>query len=79
MLSGESAIGSHGQKALTVLRMVSSRMELWNREENRESTLHQRQLAVSLPDRIAEQICKCAVEMGTHSHHPKTFHYLKYC
>lgn len=64
MLSGESAIGSYGQKALCVLRMASSRMELWSREENRQSALHQRQLGVSLPDRIAEQICNCAVEMA---------------
>ncbi|XP_034682175.1 pyruvate kinase isozyme A, chloroplastic-like [Vitis riparia] len=64
MLSGESAIGSYGQKALCVLRMASSRMELWSREENRQSALHQQQLGVSLPDRIAEQICNCAVEMA---------------
>lgn len=64
MLSGESAIGSYGQKALCVLRAASSRMELWSREENRQSALHQRQLGVSLPDRIAEQICNCAVEMA---------------
>lgn len=64
MLSGESAIGSFGEKALSVLRMASGRMELWSREENRQSLLSQRQLAVSLPDRIAEQICNCAVEMA---------------
>lgn len=64
MLSGESAIGSYAEKALSVLRMTSGRMELWSREENRQSLLTQRQLAVSLPDRIAEQICNCAVEMG---------------
>ena len=34
MLSGESAIGSYGQKALSVLQMVSNRMELWNCDEN---------------------------------------------
>lgn len=73
MLSGESAIGSYGQKALCVLRMASSRMELWSREENRQSALHQRQLGVSLPDRIAEQICNCAVEMGTNSFYLKNF------
>lgn len=73
MLSGESAIGSYGQKALCVLRMASSRMELWSREENRQSALHQRQLGVSLPDRIAEQICNCAVEMGTNSLYLKNF------
>ncbi|CAK9167867.1 unnamed protein product [Ilex paraguariensis] len=64
MLSGESAIGSFGQKALSVLEMTSSRMELWSREENRQSVLQQHLLGVSLPDQIAEQICNCAVEMG---------------
>lgn len=64
MLSGESAIGSYGQKALSVLRMASSRMESWSRQENRQSTLFHRKLGTSLPDRIAEQICNCAAEMG---------------
>ncbi|KAL6012806.1 hypothetical protein ACLOJK_003295 [Asimina triloba] len=64
MLSGESAIGLYPEKALAVLSMASGRMELWSREENRESLLSQRQLAVSLPDRIAEQTCNCAVEMA---------------
>ena len=64
MLSGESAIGSYGQKALAVLDMTSTRMESWAREENRQSLLIHHQLGVSLPDRTAEQICSCAVEMG---------------
>lgn len=65
MLSGESAIGPFGQKAVSVLQMASSRMELWSREENRQSALcGQRQLGESLHDRIAEQICNCAVDMG---------------
>lgn len=65
MLSGESAIGSYGMKALSVLRTTSTRMEQSCREENRQTLLHQRKLGVSLPDQIAEQICNCAVEMGT--------------
>lgn len=64
MLSGESAIGLFGQKALSVLRMTSSRMETWGREENQQCLLYQHQLGVSLPDRIAEQICNCAAEMA---------------
>ncbi|KAJ9705355.1 hypothetical protein PVL29_003409 [Vitis rotundifolia] len=78
MLSGESAIGSYGQKALCVLRMASSRMELWSREENRQSALHQRQLGVSLPDRIAEQICNCAVEMANNLGVDAIFVYTKH-
>ncbi|KAI4298602.1 hypothetical protein L6164_032140 [Bauhinia variegata] len=64
MLSGESAIGSYGQKALSVLDMTSGRIESWSREENRQSVLTHPQLGESLPDRIAQQICTCAVEMA---------------
>lgn len=64
MLSGESAIGSYGHKALSVLQMTSSRMELWSREENCQPLFDQCQLGESLADRISEQICNCAVEMG---------------
>lgn len=70
MLSGESAIGLYGQKALSVLQMTSSRMESWGRVENQQSRLRQYQLGVSLPDRIAEQICKCAAEIGKISQPP---------
>ncbi|GMI78716.1 PLASTIDIAL PYRUVATE KINASE 1 [Hibiscus trionum] len=78
MLSGESAIGPYGQKALSVLQMASSRMELWSREENRQSILHQRPLGVSLPDRIAEQICNCAVEMANNLGVDAIFVYTKH-
>ncbi|KAK6159185.1 hypothetical protein DH2020_006499 [Rehmannia glutinosa] len=64
MLSGESAIGPFGQKALAVLNMTSSRMELWGREENRQNVLSQHILGSSLPDQIAEQICNCAAGMA---------------
>ncbi|KAF5444277.1 hypothetical protein F2P56_036763 [Juglans regia] len=64
MLSGESAIGLYGQKALSVLRMSSSRMETRGREDNQQSLVHSYQLGASLPDRIAEQICNCAAEMA---------------
>ncbi|KAM0019334.1 putative pyruvate kinase [Helianthus debilis subsp. tardiflorus] len=63
MLSGESAMGSYGQKAIFVLRMTSARMELWGREENHQSFLPQ--IGESLPDQVAEQICSCACQMGT--------------
>uniref|UniRef100_A0A5B6ZJ97 Pyruvate kinase n=1 Tax=Davidia involucrata TaxID=16924 RepID=A0A5B6ZJ97_DAVIN len=78
MLSGESAIGSYGNKALSVLQMTSRRMELWSREENRQSFLHQCQLGVSLPDRIAEQICNCAVEMANNLGVDAIFVYTKH-
>lgn len=64
MLSGESAVGSHGQKALSVLQTVSTRMERWNREGKQERTVFQRNLRALLSDRIAEAICTSAVDMG---------------
>ncbi|XP_051139305.1 plastidial pyruvate kinase 1, chloroplastic-like [Andrographis paniculata] len=64
MLSGESAIGPYGQKAVSVLCTTSSRMELLNREEKRRSTTYRNELKASLPDQIAEQICNCASEMA---------------
>ncbi|XP_068657212.1 pyruvate kinase isozyme A, chloroplastic-like [Aristolochia californica] len=64
MLSGESAIGAYGEKALSVLRVAGERMELWSREENQQSLLSECQLGVSLSDRIAEQICNSAVDMA---------------
>ncbi|XP_059653075.1 pyruvate kinase isozyme A, chloroplastic-like [Cornus florida] len=78
MLSGESAIGSYGQKALSVLRMASCRMELWSREENQNGVYKQRQPGVSLPDRIAEQICNCAVEMANNLGVDAIFVYTNY-
>ncbi|XP_073124625.1 pyruvate kinase isozyme A, chloroplastic-like isoform X2 [Henckelia pumila] len=64
MLSGESAIGPYGLKALSVLRMSSSRMELSSREENKQNVLFQHYLGTSFPDQIAEQICNCAARMA---------------
>ncbi|KAL9415367.1 hypothetical protein AB3S75_043624 [Citrus x aurantiifolia] len=79
MLSGESAIGPFGQKAVSVLQMASSRMELWSREENRQSALcGQRQLGESLHDRIAEQICNCAVDMANNLGVDAIFVYTKH-
>ncbi|KAJ9538058.1 hypothetical protein OSB04_030791 [Centaurea solstitialis] len=63
MLSGESAMGSFGLKAISVLRIASTRMELWSREVNRVQKFLP-PLGVSLPDRIAEQICNCAGQMA---------------
>ncbi|KAK3002093.1 hypothetical protein RJ639_022548 [Escallonia herrerae] len=78
MLSGESAIGSFGQKALSVLRMTSSRMEIWGREESRQRCLRHCQLGTSLADQIAEQICNCAVEMANNLGVDAIFVYTKH-
>ncbi|KAL9367542.1 hypothetical protein Peur_038741 [Populus x canadensis] len=78
MLSGESAIGLHGQKALSVLQMVSSRMELRSHEENRQSALHNSQLGDTLSDCIAEEICNCAVQMANNLGVDAIFVYTKH-
>ncbi|CAN6688000.1 unnamed protein product [Malus baccata var. baccata] len=78
MLAGESAIGLFGEKALSVLQTTSSRMETWSHVENRQGSLLQRQLGVSLPDRIAEQICNSAVEMANNLAVDAIFVYTKH-
>ncbi|XP_010266777.1 PREDICTED: pyruvate kinase isozyme A, chloroplastic-like [Nelumbo nucifera] len=78
MLSGESAVGSYGEKALSVLQMASSRMELRSLEENRHSLISEYPLGVSLPDRVAEQICNRAVEMANNLAVDAIFVYTKH-
>lgn len=78
MLSAESAIGAYPQKALSVLRVASERMESWSREESMQKLLPQHQLAVALPDRISEQICNCAVEMANNLAVDAIFVYTKH-
>ncbi|CAL8176998.1 unnamed protein product [Prunus armeniaca] len=78
MLAGESAIGLFGHKALSVLQMTSSRLESWSREENRQGSLLPRQLGISLPDRIAEQICNSAVELANNLAVDAIFVYTKH-
>ncbi|KAG2401377.1 hypothetical protein LR48_Vigan02g234100 [Vigna angularis] len=78
MLSGESAIGSYGRKALAVLDMTSSRMESWNREENKQNLLNHHQLGAELPECITEQICDCAVEMANNLGVDAIFVYTKH-
>ncbi|PON86831.1 Pyruvate kinase [Trema orientale] len=78
MLSSESAIGLYGHKALSVLKMASNRMELWSRAENQQAFLNLRQLGVSLPDRIAEQICNSAAEIANNLAVDAIFVYTKH-
>ncbi|GLT68545.1 hypothetical protein SLA2020_407650 [Shorea laevis] len=60
------------------IRMASSRMELWSREEEQGIFSISVNLEVSLPDRIAEQICNCAVEMANNLGADAIFVYTKY-
>ncbi|CAL9127383.1 unnamed protein product [Musa acuminata var. zebrina] len=64
MLSGESAMGQYPEKALTVLRSVSIRIERWWREEKRHEGMELPGIASSLSDKISEQICNSAAKMG---------------
>lgn len=67
MLSGESAMGAYPDKALSVLRQVSLRIEKWCREEKNHENTRLQELSAALPDRISEQICNAAAQMGTYS------------
>eukprot|EP00249_Psilotum_nudum_P016694 c25950_g1_i1 orf=321-2270(+) len=64
MLSGESAMGSYPDKALSVLRTVSLRIEHWWREEKRHELMTLLELSESIPERISEQICTSAAQMA---------------
>ncbi|TVU45747.1 hypothetical protein EJB05_05245, partial [Eragrostis curvula] len=78
MLSAESAIGAYPQKALSVLRATSERIESWSREENMQKLLPQYPLAIALPDQISEQICNSAVEMANNLAVDAIFVYTKH-
>ncbi|KAJ7967611.1 Pyruvate kinase [Quillaja saponaria] len=58
--------------------MASSRMEIWSHEENQQSSLPPPTRRVSLLDRIAEQICNCAVEMANNLDVDAIFVYIKH-
>jgi pyruvate kinase len=67
MLSGESAMGKYPDKALSVLRSVSLRIERWWREEKRREALELPEVASSFSDRISEEICNSAAKIGKYS------------
>ncbi|KAJ0982438.1 hypothetical protein J5N97_010693 [Dioscorea zingiberensis] len=64
MLSGESAMGQYPDKALTVLRSVSLRIERWWREEKRHEAMELPDIASSFSDKISEEICNSAAKMA---------------
>jgi pyruvate kinase len=66
MLSGESAMGRYPEKALSVLRSVSLRIEKWWREEKRHEELELKDVSSSFSDKISEEICISAAKMGNH-------------
>lgn len=64
MLSGESAMGQFPDKALTVLRSVSLRIEKWWRDEKRHEAMELPEITSSFGDRISEEICNSTAKMG---------------
>jgi pyruvate kinase len=67
MLSGESAMGQFPDKALTVLRSVSLRIERWWREEKRYEAMQLPSVGSYFSEKISEEICNSAAKMGKQS------------
>ncbi|KAE9612056.1 hypothetical protein Lal_00022237 [Lupinus albus] len=64
MLSGESAMGQFPDKALTVLRSVSLRIERWWREQKRYEAMALSSVGTSFSEKISEEICNSAAKMA---------------
>ncbi|KAL7177823.1 hypothetical protein ACSBR2_031062 [Camellia fascicularis] len=77
MLSSESAMGQFPEKALTVLRSVSLRIERWWREEKRYEAMELPVIASSFADSISEEICNSAAEMANNLEVDALFVYTK--
>ncbi|KAE8022626.1 hypothetical protein FH972_008411 [Carpinus fangiana] len=77
MLSGESAMGQFPDKALTVLRSVSLRIERWWREEKRHEAMELPDIGSSFSDNISEEICSSAAKMANNLEVDALFVYTK--
>ncbi|XP_058084870.1 pyruvate kinase isozyme A, chloroplastic-like [Magnolia sinica] len=77
MLSGESAMGQFPEKALSVLRSVSLRIERWWREEKRHEAMELPGISSSLSDSISEEICNSAAKMANNLEVDALFVYTK--
>ncbi|KAK9137522.1 hypothetical protein Sjap_008116 [Stephania japonica] len=77
MLSGESAMGQYPEKALTVLRSVSLRIEKWWREEKRQEAMVLPEISSSFADSISEEICNSAAKMADNLEVDAIFVYTK--
>lgn len=77
MLSGESAMGQFPDKALSVLRSVSIRIERWWREEKRHEAMDLPDIASSFTDSISEEICNSAAKMANNLEVDALFVYTK--
>ncbi|KMZ73855.1 Pyruvate kinase, partial [Zostera marina] len=76
MLSGESAMGQFPDKALTVLRSVSLRIEKWLRDERQYEPVLPG-IASSTSDTISEEICNSAAKMANNLGADALFVYTK--
>ncbi|XP_042028631.1 pyruvate kinase isozyme A, chloroplastic-like [Salvia splendens] len=79
MLSGESAMGQFPDKALTVLRSVSLRIEKWWRDEKRHEAMELPGITSSFGDRISEEICNSTAKMANNLGVDAIFVYTKTC
>ncbi|KAJ8768360.1 hypothetical protein K2173_021513 [Erythroxylum novogranatense] len=77
MLSGESAMGQFPEKALSVLRTVSVRIEKWWREEKRHEAMELPSVGCAFSDRISEEICISAAKMANNLEVDALFVYTK--
>ncbi|KAL5702155.1 pyruvate kinase [Ranunculus cassubicifolius] len=77
MLSGESAMGQFPEKALTVLRSVSLRIERWWREEKHHEAMDLPDISSSFTDSISEEICNSAAKMANNLEVDAIFVYTK--
>ncbi|XP_027364079.1 pyruvate kinase isozyme A, chloroplastic [Abrus precatorius] len=77
MLSGESAMGQYPEKALTVLRSVSLRIEKWWREEKRYEAMSLPSVGTSFSEKISEEICNSAAKMANNLEVDALFVYTK--
>ncbi|KAJ1398899.1 Pyruvate/Phosphoenolpyruvate kinase-like domain superfamily [Sesbania bispinosa] len=77
MLSGESAMGQYPEKALTVLRSVSLRIERWWREQKRYEALPLSSVGTSYSEKISEEICNSAAKMANNLEVDALFVYTK--
>ncbi|KAG4395379.1 hypothetical protein AAZX31_20G197400 [Glycine max] len=77
MLSGESAMGQYPDKALTVLRSVSLRIERWWREEKRYEAMLLPSVGSYFSEKISEEICNSAAKMANNLEVDALFVYTK--
>ncbi|CAJ1976409.1 unnamed protein product [Sphenostylis stenocarpa] len=77
MLSGESAMGQYPEKALTVLRNVSLRIERWWREEKRYEAMLLPSVGSYFSEKISEEICNSAAKMANNLEVDALFVYTK--